>query len=88
MALCPLAPNLCPEQPLTIPPLLLSSFFPSSLQVGDIVEVVANSAVQKGMPHKGYHGRTGIVFNVTKRAVGVEVSQSRRERETSPPSSN
>ena len=38
------------------------------------MEVVANSAVQKGMPHKGYHGRTGIVFNVTKRAVGVEVS--------------
>ena len=30
--------------------------------------------IHKGMPHKTYHGRTGIVFNVAKRAVGVEVS--------------
>merc|ERR1712232_577221 len=29
----------------------------------------------KGMPHKGYHGRTGIVFNVTKSAVGVRVNK-------------
>jgi large subunit ribosomal protein L21e len=27
------------------------------------------------MPHKGYHGRTGVVWNVTKRAVGVEVNK-------------
>ena len=27
------------------------------------------------MPHKVYHGRTGIVWNVTKRAVGVEVNK-------------
>ena len=27
------------------------------------------------MPHKGYHGRTGIVFNVTKSAVGVRVNK-------------
>jgi large subunit ribosomal protein L21e len=25
------------------------------------------------MPHKFYHGKTGIVWNVTKRAVGVEL---------------
>ena len=29
----------------------------------------------QGMPHKVYHGRTGIVWNVTKRAVGVEVNK-------------
>jgi hypothetical protein len=29
--------------------------------------------IHKGMPHKTYHGRTGIVFNVAKKAVGVEV---------------
>ena len=25
------------------------------------------------MPHKYYHGKTGVVWNVTKRAVGVEI---------------
>ncbi|KAB8356547.1 hypothetical protein FH972_024130 [Carpinus fangiana] len=39
--------------------------------VGDIVDVVANGAVQKGMPYKVYHGKTGVVYNVTKSAVGV-----------------
>ena len=29
--------------------------------------------VLQGMPHKFYHGKTGIVWNVTKRAVGVEL---------------
>ena len=28
-------------------------------------------AVQKGMPYKVYHGKTGIVYNVTKSSVGV-----------------
>ena len=27
----------------------------------------------QGMPHKWYHGRTGVVWNVSKRAIGVEV---------------
>merc|ERR1712137_1448675 len=40
-------------------------------KVGDIVDVVADGAVQKGMPYKVYHGKTGIVYNVTQNAVGV-----------------
>ena len=32
----------------------------------------------KGMPHKFYHGKTGRVFNVTKRAVGVIVNKQVR----------
>ncbi|KAK9815510.1 hypothetical protein WJX72_004886 [[Myrmecia] bisecta] len=44
-------------------------------KVGDYVDIKVNSAVHKGMPHKVYHGRTGIVWNVTKRAVGVEVNK-------------
>merc|ERR1712169_109211 len=44
-------------------------------KVGDYVDVVANSAIQKGMPHKYYHGKTGVVWNVTPRAVGVEVNK-------------
>ena len=31
--------------------------------------------VLQGMPHKVYHGRTGVVWNVTKRAIGVEVNK-------------
>lgn len=27
------------------------------------------------MPHKFYHGKTGVVWNVTKRAVGVEMNK-------------
>jgi large subunit ribosomal protein L21e len=27
------------------------------------------------MPHKYYHGRTGVIWNVTPRAVGVEVTK-------------
>ncbi|ORY19748.1 ribosomal protein L21e-domain-containing protein [Clohesyomyces aquaticus] len=40
-------------------------------KVGDIVDVVANGAVQKGMPFKVYHGKTGVIYNVTKSSVGV-----------------
>lgn len=29
----------------------------------------------QGMPHKYYHGKTGVVWNVTKRAVGVEINK-------------
>lgn len=33
------------------------------------------SNVTQGMPFKYYHGKTGVVWNVTKRAVGVEVNK-------------
>ncbi|XP_069129600.1 large ribosomal subunit protein eL21-like [Argopecten irradians] len=42
---------------------------------GDIVDVKGHGAVQKGMPHKVYHGKTGRVFNVTPHAVGVVVNK-------------
>jgi large subunit ribosomal protein L21e len=44
-------------------------------RVGDIVDVVADGAIQKGMPHKFYHGKTGRVFNVTKHGLGVIVNK-------------
>jgi len=46
-----------------------------SVKVGDYVDIFADPSIHKGMPHKGYHGRTGIVFNVTKSAVGVRVNK-------------
>ena len=42
---------------------------------GDIVDVKGMGTVQKGMPHKVYHGRTGRVYNVTQHAVGVIVNK-------------
>ena len=44
-------------------------------QVGDYVDIKVNASVHKGMPFKFYHGRTGIVWNVTKRALGVELNK-------------
>ncbi len=49
-------------------------------KVGDIVDVVANASIQKGMPHKFYHGKTGKIFNVTQHALGVIVNKQVREK--------
>merc|ERR1712187_578751 len=42
---------------------------------GDYVDIVVDSSVQKGMPYSFYHGRTGVVFNVNRNAIGVEVNK-------------
>merc|ERR1712127_911597 len=47
---------------------------------GDIVDIKGNGAIQKGMPHKFYHGKTGRVYNVTPHAVGVAVNKQVRNR--------
>lgn len=44
-------------------------------KIGDYVDVKVNGAIHKGMPHKHYHGRTGRVWDVTKRALGVEINK-------------
>ncbi|MFW9918672.1 MAG: 50S ribosomal protein L21e [Candidatus Thorarchaeota archaeon] len=41
---------------------------------GDRVNIVIDSAVHKGMPHKRYHGRTGVVSGRRGRALLVDVS--------------
>merc|ERR1712023_628016 len=46
-----------------------------NFKVGDYVDVVCNASIHKGMPYKYYHGKTGRVFNVTPRAVGVEINK-------------
>ncbi|KAJ2846861.1 60S ribosomal protein L21A, partial [Coemansia brasiliensis] len=53
-------------------PLHLSTYL-KTYKVGDIVDIKGCGAVQKGMPHKFYHGKTGVVYNVTKSAVGIIV---------------
>eukprot|EP00757_Euglenozoa_sp_SAG-D1_P013676 gene13676-3997_t len=54
-------------------------------RVGDYVDVKADPSVRKGMPHKYYHGRTGIVWNVTPRGVGVIVNKKIRYWRLIPP---
>jgi large subunit ribosomal protein L21e len=51
------------------------SVYLKTYRVGDIVDIKANGSIQKGMPHKFYHGKTGVVYNVTKSAVGVIVQK-------------
>ncbi|ODQ44822.1 hypothetical protein PICMEDRAFT_18200 [Pichia membranifaciens NRRL Y-2026] len=47
------------------------STYLKTYKVGDIVDIKVNGAIHDGMPFKFYHGKTGIVYNVTKSAVGV-----------------
>ena len=44
-------------------------------KTGDIVDIIADGAIQRGMPHKQYHGKTGRVFNVTKHSLGIVVNK-------------
>lgn len=49
-------------------------------KVGDIVDIKVNGAVQKGMAHKVYHGKTGVIYNVTKSAVGIIIYKKVKHR--------
>jgi large subunit ribosomal protein L21e len=44
-------------------------------KVGDLVDIKANGSIHKGMPHKYYHGRTAVVYNVSPRALGLIVNK-------------
>ncbi|ODV89225.1 hypothetical protein CANCADRAFT_58210 [Tortispora caseinolytica NRRL Y-17796] len=56
------------------------STYLKTYKVGDIVDIKVNGSIHKGMPHKFYHGKTGVVFNVTKTSVGVIVHKQVRNR--------
>ncbi|ELW68019.1 60S ribosomal protein L21 [Tupaia chinensis] len=42
---------------------------------GDIVDIKGMGTVQKGMPHKHYHGKTRRVYSVTQHAAGIVVNK-------------
>nr|AFK29280.1 ribosomal protein L21 [Anasa tristis] len=44
-------------------------------KIGEIVSVKVNGAIQKGMPHKSYQGKSGRVFNISKRGLGVIINK-------------
>lgn len=60
-------------------PVPLSKYL-ATYKVGDYVDIKGNGSIHKGMPHKFYHGKTGVVWNVTKRAIGVEINKQVRNR--------
>ena len=60
-------------------PVHLSKYL-TTYRLGDIVDIKGNGAIHKGMPHRYYHGRTGRIWNVTPRAVGVEINKQVRNR--------
>lgn len=51
------------------------SRFQTVYKIGDIVDIKGDGGCHKGMPHKFYHGKTGVVWNVTRRAIGVTVNK-------------
>jgi len=53
----------------------------TTYKVGDYVDIRVDGAIHKGMPHKYYHGRTGRVFNINPRSVGVIVNKPIKQRQ-------
>ncbi len=47
---------------------------------GDYVDILVDGAIHKGMPHRYYHGRTGKVFNINPRSIGVSIQKLVRNR--------
>lgn len=48
---------------------------------GDYVDIIVDPSQQKGMPYKIYHGKTGKIWNVSKRGVGVLIRKVVGHRE-------
>ena len=42
-------------------------------KIGQRVDVVIDPGVHKGMPHRRYHGRTGVVSDIRGRGIVVEL---------------
>jgi len=42
-------------------------------KLGQYVDIIVDPSQHKGMPHKTYHGRTGRIFNINPRSIGIIV---------------
>lgn len=49
-------------------------------EVGQHVDIVIDSSVHKGMPHRRYQGRTGVVSDKRGRGILVDVTQGKAMR--------
>lgn len=50
------------------------------IKIGEFVDIVVDGSIHAGMPHLFYHGRTGQVFNVNPKSLGVIVKKQIRNR--------
>ena len=50
-------------------------------QPGEKIVVQIDSRVQKGMPHRRYHGKTGMIVEKRGRAYVIDVTQKKVMRE-------
>ncbi|KAJ1448220.1 ribosomal protein L21e-domain-containing protein [Pelagophyceae sp. CCMP2097] len=63
------------SRPFRTKGMIKMSTYMTTYKVGDYVDIKCNPAQVKGMPFKHYHGRTGVIYNVGKRAVGVRLGK-------------
>ena len=49
-------------------------------KLGEYVDIIIDSSIHKGMPHYFYQGRTGKIFNINPRSVGVVLKKQVRNR--------
>jgi len=60
-------------------PLHLSKYF-RVYKLGEYVDIKTNGGSHRGMPHRVFHGKTGKIWNVTPRAVGIIVNKRVKHR--------
>jgi large subunit ribosomal protein L21e len=49
-------------------------------EIGEKVHVVCESSIQKGMPHRRFHGKTGTVLGKRGRAWVLEISDGNADK--------
>ena len=52
-----------------------SSTYIKNFKIGELVDISVNSSIQRGLPYKFYHGKTGKIFSITKFSAGVNVEK-------------
>ena len=52
-----------------------TSTYIRTFKIGEHVDIIANSSIQRGLPYKFYHGKTGKIFSITKSSAGIKVEK-------------
>eukprot|EP00995_Heteronema_vittatum_P008466 NODE_3676_length_642_cov_1304.671164_g2638_i0.p1 GENE.NODE_3676_length_642_cov_1304.671164_g2638_i0~~NODE_3676_length_642_cov_1304.671164_g2638_i0.p1 ORF type:complete len:179 (+),score=80.21 NODE_3676_length_642_cov_1304.671164_g2638_i0:59-538(+) len=56
------------------------STYLTTYKVGDYVDIKVNPTVHRGMPYKYFHGKSGVVWKVSPRAIGVAINKRVKQR--------
>lgn len=60
-----------------VPPL---SLLMRNYEVGERVHIIINPSITDGMPHRRYHGKTGIIVGIRGKAYVVKVAMGNKEK--------